>query len=100
MLLLILQSQEQFSYKNKYGFVSTHKKRQSKKKLLGQLDDFDQDIVVGNADRERQENVLVNEGTNDRDFTVGTTSDNSLVIGNAMNVKTLEGVSLKKSIEK
>ena len=34
---------------------------------------------------------MVNEGTNDRDFTVGTTSDNSLVNGNAMNVKTLEG---------
>ena len=33
---------------------------------------------------------MVNEGTNDRDFTVGTSSNDSIVIGNAMSVKTLE----------
>ena len=32
---------------------------------------------------------MVNEGTNDRDFTVGTSSNNSAVNGNATNVKTL-----------
>ena len=37
-----------------------------------------------------QQNVKCNEGTNDRDFTVGTSSNNSVVNGNAMNVKTLE----------
>ena len=31
-----------------------------------------------------------NEGTNDRDFTVGTSNDSSAVNGNVMNVKTLE----------
>ena len=56
----------------------------------GQLDDFDQNMNIGNAVSERQENVMVNEGTNDRDFTFGTFSNNSVVNGNAMNAETLE----------
>ena len=70
--------------------VSTRKKRQSNKRLLSQLDDFDRDMIIGNAVSERQENAVVNEGTNDRDFTVGTSSNDSIVNGNAMSVKTLE----------
>ena len=70
--------------------VSTRKKRQSNKRLLSQLDDFDRDTIIGNAVSERQGNVVVNEGTNDRDFTVGTSSNDSIVNGNAMSVKTLE----------
>ena len=48
--------------------VSTRNKRQSNKRLLSQLDDFDQDIIIGNAVSERQKNAVVNEGTKDRDF--------------------------------
>ena len=59
--------------------VSTRRKRQSSRRLLSQLDDFDQDIIIGNSVSERQENTVVNEGTNDRDFTVGTSSNNSVV---------------------
>ena len=70
--------------------VSTRKKRQTKKRLLIQLDDFDQDMIFGNAVSERQENVVVNEGTNDRDFTVSNSSNNTAVNESAMNVKTLE----------
>ena len=70
--------------------VSTRKKRQSSKRLLSQLDDFDQDMIIGNAASERQENVVVNEGTNDQDFTVGTSNVSSIVDENALNVKTLE----------
>ena len=70
--------------------VSTRKKRQSNRRLLSQLDEFDQDMIIGNAVSERQENVVVNEGTNDRNFTVGTSSNDSIVNGNAMSVKTLE----------
>ena len=70
--------------------VSTRKKRQSSRRLLSQLDDFDQDMIIGNAVGERQENAVVNEETNDRDFTVGTSSNSSVVNGNAMNVKALE----------
>ena len=70
--------------------VSTRKKRLSNRRLVSQLDDFHQDMIIGNAASERQEDIVVNEGTNDRDFTAGTSSNNSAVNGNAMNVKTLE----------
>ena len=70
--------------------VSTRKKRQSNKRLLSELDDFDRDMIIGNAVSEGQENAVVNEGTNDRDFTVGTSIDDLVVNGNAMSVKTLE----------
>ena len=70
--------------------VSTRKKRQSSRRLLGQLDDFDRDMIIGNAVRERQENAVSNEATNDQDFTVGTSKNDSIVNGNAMSVKTLE----------
>ena len=70
--------------------VSTRNKRQSNRRLLSQLDDFDQDMIIGNAVGERQENTVVNEGVNDQDFTVGTSNDSSTVNGNAMSVKTLE----------
>ena len=69
--------------------VSTRKKRQSNKRLFGQLDDFDQDMIIGNAVSERQENAVVNEGTNDQDFTVGTSNNDSVINGNSMSVKTL-----------
>ena len=70
--------------------VSTRKKKQSNKRLLSQLDDFDRDMIIGNAFSERQGNAVVNEGTNDRDFTVGTSSNDSIVNANAMSLKTLE----------
>ena len=70
--------------------VSTRKKRQSSRRLLSQLDDFDQDMIIGNAVREREENGLVNEGTNDRDFTVGTSNSNTVINEIVVNVKTLE----------
>ena len=47
-------------------------------------------MIVGNAVSERQENAVSNEGTNDQDFTVGTSDNDSVVNGNAMSVKTLE----------
>ena len=71
--------------------VSTRKKRQSNKRLLSQLNDFDRDMIIGNAVSERQENAVVNEDTNDREFTVGTSSNDSVVNGNAMSVKILGG---------
>ena len=70
--------------------VSTRKKRQSSKRLLSQLDDFDQNMIIGNVVSERQESVVVNEGTNNRDFTVGTSNNDSVIKGNAMGMKTLE----------
>ena len=80
--------------------VSTRKKKQSNKRLLSQLDDFDQDMILGNAVSERQENTLVNEGTNDRDFTVGTSSNDPIVNANTMSVKTLERCFNERLTEK
>ena len=70
--------------------VSTRKKKQSNRRLLSQLDDFDQDMVIGNSASERQENSVVKEGISDREFTVGISSFVSVVKENAMNVKILE----------
>ena len=70
--------------------VSTPKKRQSNKRLFSQLDDFDQDMFIGSTASERQENIVVNEGTNERNFTVGTSSKNTAINESAVKVKTLE----------
>ena len=70
--------------------VSTRKKRQSNRSLLSHLDDVDQDMIIGNAASERQENTVVNGSTDGRDFTVGTSNNDSVVKRNAMSVKTLE----------
>ena len=70
--------------------VSTRKKRQSNRRLLSQLDNFDRDMVIGNTASERQGNIVVNESTNDRDFTVSTSSNNKAVNESTANVKTLE----------
>ena len=47
-------------------------------------------MVIDNAVSERQENIVVNEGTKDRDFTVGTSSNNMAINESTVNVKTLE----------
>ena len=70
--------------------VSTRKKKQWNRRLLSQLDDFDQDMVIGNDAIERQENTVVSEGTNDQSFTVGTSGNNMAIIQSTVNVKTLE----------
>ena len=56
--------------------VSTRMKRQSNRKLLSRLDDFDQDTIFGNAASEIQGNIVVIEGNIDLDFTVGNSSNN------------------------
>ena len=47
-------------------------------------------MIIGNAVSEIQENAVVNEGTNDPDFTVAVSNNDSVINGNAMSVKTLE----------
>ena len=70
--------------------VSTRKKSQSNRRFFRQFDDFDQDINIGNTVSERQENIIVNEGTGGRDFTVGSSSNSLVTNENTVNVKTLE----------
>ena len=68
----------------------TRKKRQLNRRLLSQLDGFDQDITINNIADERQQNIILNEGTGDREFTVGTSGNNLMVSENAVIVKTLK----------
>ena len=70
--------------------VSTRKKRQSNRRFFSQLDDFDQDIIIGNAASDRQQNLVVNEGTVDREFTVKSTGSYLTTNENLVNAKTLE----------
>ena len=49
---------------------SNRKRRQSNRRLLSQLDDFDQDIVIGDTASDRQEITIVCERTGDRNFTL------------------------------
>ena len=50
--------------------VSTHEKKQSNRSLLNQVDDFGQDLFIGNTVRNRLDNATVKECTGDRVFTV------------------------------
>ena len=53
-------------------------------------------MIIGNAVSERLENAVVNEGTDDQGFTVGTSNNDSVVNGSAMTMKTLERYFNKK----
>ena len=70
--------------------VSTRKKRQSNKRLLSHLEDFDQDIIIGNTASESREKTVVNKGTKDRDSAIDTSSNNIAVNENTVNLKILE----------
>ena len=70
--------------------ISNHRKRQTNRKILIQLDDFDQDVIFGKAMNNRQENTTVKEGTADQEFTVGNFDGGQAVIESVVNVETLE----------
>ena len=70
--------------------VSTRKKRQLNRRHLSQLEDFNQDAIIGNAANEIRDSTVVNEGTNDQDITVGTSGNNIAVNESTVIVKTLE----------
>ena len=69
--------------------VSTQKKKQSNRRLLRHLDDFDQDIIISNTASDKQEKTTVNEATGSQVFTINNPGSSLTVIENAMNVKTL-----------
>ena len=47
-------------------------------------------MIIGNAVSERQENAVVSKSTNDRDFSVSTSGNNTAVNESTVNVKTSE----------
>ena len=70
--------------------VSIRKMRQSNRRFLSQLDDFNRDVIFGNAVRDRQRNAKVIEGTADQEFTANISGSNLATNENLVNVKTLE----------
>ena len=58
--------------------VYARKKRQSNRRLLSQLDDFNKHVIIGNALCESQESITVNKGEIDREYTVGSSSSNAI----------------------
>ena len=70
--------------------VSTQKKRQQNRSLLSQLDDFDQDVIIDDALSSEQHNVIVNNGSVDRDFTVSDGDGLSTANEATENVQTFE----------
>ena len=70
--------------------VSSRKKRRSKRRLLSQSGDFDQDAVIGDAANNWQQNIVVNDGFVDREFTANNNGWNLMANENTVNVQTLE----------
>ena len=66
------------------------KKRRKNRGLQSQLDDFDQDAIIGDAQSSRRLNVIVNDGTDDPDFSVKNICSISTTNENTVNVQTLE----------
>ena len=70
--------------------VSTRKKRESNRRLNSQIDLFDRDIIIGNAAGDRQQNVVVNGGTVDQNFTDNNIASNLTTKKILVKVQTLE----------
>ena len=75
--------------------VFSRNKRQQNRRLLSQLDDFDQNIILGKAAIEHHENQVVKGDTNDRDFTVDTSINSSAINENDWMWKPWRGVLMK-----
>ena len=76
--------------------VSTPKKKYSNRSLFSQLDDLDQDTIIGNNATERRKKITNSEATSDQDFTVCTSGIKLATNENMLNVKTLERCFFKK----
>ena len=66
----------------------TRKKRQSKRRLRSQFEDFDQDFIIGNAISDSQGNVI-RENTVDQEFRVNVSRSNFATKENLWHVKIL-----------
>ena len=71
------------------NIVSTRKKGQQDRRLLNQLDDFDQNAIIGDAVSSSERNAVVNKGSVDREFIVQYSDGISITNENTVNVQTL-----------
>ena len=76
--------------------VFTRKKRQVNRRLFRQLDDFDQDSIIGNTMSVRQENTTINEGYVVQELIVGNSDSNPTANKILVNVKTLGRCFIEK----
>ena len=79
--------------------VSTHKERESKRRLLSQLENFVQNFIISKTVSDSEENGKVNECTGDQEFTFDNSGSNFLASESSMNVRILERC-FNKSIDK
>ena len=63
---------------------------QQQRRSLSQLDDFDQDVILGNAVSIGRQNLAVNSGAADREFTVNNIVSNPTTKYNKVNNQTLQ----------
>ena len=70
--------------------VSTQKKKQSNRRLLSPLDDFDRDVSIGDAPNSGQQNVRLKEGNIDQQFTANKSGSLSTTKENTAHVQALE----------
>ena len=78
--------------------VSTRKKRQSNRRHLSKIEDFDQDNIIGNTVSDRQENATVNEGTGDQEYADGIPGSNLAANENMVNAKTWDRQDPKRNL--
>ena len=69
--------------------VFTRKNGQSNRGFHNQLENFDQDIIIGNTVSDKQRNTTVSKNTGDQEFTVGTSDKILMTTEKMVNVKTL-----------
>ena len=70
--------------------VSTRKGTMSNRRLLSQIDEFDQDNIIDNTMSGTQKNTTVNEGAADQEFTVGNADGSPAINENVVHLKILE----------
>ena len=82
------------------NMFSSRRKGQPNQEIVSQLDDFDEDAMIGNAASSRQQNVVINEGTVYQEFTVKITGSNLTTNESSFKIQTWKGALLKRLISK
>ena len=78
---------------NKLNMVSTRRKGRSKRRIFIQLDNFDQDVILGNVAISMHENAVVNENPVDQEITVNHTASILTTSENSVKLQTLQSCS-------
>ena len=80
--------------------MSIHKKKQQNCWLISQLDDFDQNNIIGDAVSSKRQIFIVNNGLADREFTVSHNDSSVVANENAVEIQTSEEIPLTGLLRK